>query len=215
MPSKKTSSSTKKIPQFSIGDLINQAWEIFKEQWLVFYGLMIGAWIVLAVLGMVMELLPEQPFFVLTGVIINIGLQFLVSAILIKGMLDITDRRKLDFTSILQNPSILVNLLIGSFLLSFIVIGGFILLIIPGIIWSIKYRFTPYLIVEKGMGPLEALRESGRLTQGHKWNIFVLGLVLFLVNLLGVLALVIGLVVSIPVTAIAQVALYRHFVPRK
>jgi uncharacterized membrane protein len=90
-----------------------------------------------------------------------------------------------------------------------IVVAGFLLLVIPGIIWSYKYFFAPYLAAERGLGPIEALKESARLTNGNKWRMFVMFSVLAIVALCGLLALFVGLLVAIPVMTIAQIHLYR------
>jgi uncharacterized membrane protein len=53
------------------------------------------------------------------------------------------------------------------------------------------------------------MKESSRITRGHKWPLFVFLLLLVLVNLAGLLALVVGLLVSMPVSMLAFVHAYR------
>ncbi|RJP35291.1 MAG: hypothetical protein C4536_01140 [Actinobacteria bacterium] len=67
--------------------------------------------------------------------------------------------------------------LLGLFLYSLIFIGGLLLLIVPGIIWAVKYQFFGYFIVDKGMKPVEALTRSGQLTMGKKGQILAFDLV--------------------------------------
>ncbi len=86
---------------------------------------------------------------------------------------------------------------------------GLILLIVPGIILGLMFMFAPYLVVDRGLGPLEAIGESRRITTGHKWELLKLSLLLVLVNLLGFICLIVGLFVSIPVTMFAIVHAYR------
>lgn len=50
---------------------------------------------------------------------------------------------------------------------------GFTLLVIPGIWIAIKLCFADYLLVLRGLQPMEALRESFRLTTGHFWNLLI------------------------------------------
>jgi uncharacterized membrane protein len=101
------------------------------------------------------------------------------------------------------------NFFWGNVLYGLIMVAGLILLIVPGIIWALKYMFVPYLIMDRGLKPMEAIRESGRMTDGHKWHLFKFSLVLIGVNVLGLLCLLIGLLVSIPVSALAAVFVYR------
>lgn len=95
--------------------------------------------------------------------------------------------------------------LIGGFL----TILGLILLIVPGIIIAIAFSFSGILVVEKGMGPIAALKESARLTRGHRMELFTLGLASLGINILGALALLVGLFVTIPLTSIAFIHAYR------
>lgn len=90
-----------------------------------------------------------------------------------------------------------------------IVMIGFILLIVPGVMWSIKYMFVRFLVIERGMGPIDALRESARMTEGHMWELFWLALRLIGINILGFVCLFVGLLVSVPVSQLATVRAYR------
>ena len=58
-------------------------------------------------------------------------------------------------------------------------------------------------------GPIDAMGESNRITRGHKWQLFGFVLLLLLINLLGLLALVVGILVSIPVSTLAFMHAYR------
>jgi uncharacterized membrane protein len=52
-----------------------------------------------------------------------------------------------------------------------------LLFLIPGIIKGLAYYFTPYLLEDYPTLPAqEALKVSMKLTNGHKWEIFVMGL---------------------------------------
>lgn len=52
-----------------------------------------------------------------------------------------------------------------------------LLFVIPGIIKSISYSMSMYILAEnKGKGALECINESKQMTNGHKGELFVLGL---------------------------------------
>jgi uncharacterized membrane protein len=101
------------------------------------------------------------------------------------------------------------DFLLGSILYALIVIGGLILLIIPGIYWAIKYHFYGYLIIDRGMGPMDAIKKSGELTDGVKWNLLVFWLALFGIYILGFLACCVGVLFAIPVALVAIAYVYR------
>ncbi len=52
-----------------------------------------------------------------------------------------------------------------------------LLFYIPGIIKAISYSMAPYILMDNpGITVGEAIDESKRITKGHKWELFVLGL---------------------------------------
>ena len=57
---------------------------------------------------------------------------------------------------------------------------------------------------------MEALSYSSKLTLNNKWYLIGWGFLMFGINLLGVMALFIGLIFTIPFTALATMVLYRH-----
>ncbi len=107
------------------------------------------------------------------------------------------------------STSLFFKFLLGYVMYTLLAIIGFLLLIVPGIYLAIKYQYVQYLIVDKNMDVIEAFKESGRMTDGHKWNLFLLFLLFLAISALGFLALGIGLLVTIPIVIIAQAYVYR------
>ena len=95
-----------------------------------------------------------------------------------------------------------------SFLYTLLVLFGLIFFIIPGIYFGTKYMFVTYAIVDRDAKIGEAFSLSGKWTKGAKWKLLGLGILVILVNLLGVLALIYGLLVTVPVTMIASAYAY-------
>jgi hypothetical protein len=100
--------------------------------------------------------------------------------------------------------------LLTHILVALIAIGGMVLLVVPGVIWAVTYGFAPFLCAAENDEPIEALRESRRLTKGHRGSLFVFGLLCVGTNILGALALGIGLFVTIPTTVIASAHVLRR-----
>lgn len=84
-----------------------------------------------------------------------------------------------------------------------------VLLIIPALVVSLVFGFAFYLVVDRDLHALEALKESARLTHGHRKQLFLLLLAVIGVNIVGLVALIIGLFISIPVTVLAMIHAYR------
>lgn len=68
-----------------------------------------------------------------------------------------------------------------------IVSGGYLLFIIPGIIFSTWFSFAVIIVVAEGLGGMDAILKSKEYVKGHWWEVFwrflFIGLVLFVINL--------------------------------
>lgn len=92
---------------------------------------------------------------------------------------------------------------------------GLVLLIVPGVILMIRLGFYKYLIIDKkDISITQALRESMILTKGITWKLFLFTVVLGLVNLVGFICFVAGLLVTIPLSAIAFAYVYNKLIRR-
>jgi len=87
----------------------------------------------------------------------------------------------------------------------------FLLLIIPGIIMGYAYRMTPYILSDNPqIGAKKAMDLSREMTRGEKWNIFVLDLSFLGWYILGLLALVVGVLFVKPYDNSTNGELYIH-----
>ena len=58
-------------------------------------------------------------------------------------------------------------------LLVFAICGiGFVLFIVPGLIFACRLSFVSYLVMDKGLDPVAAIEKSWNMTRGHGWRIF-------------------------------------------
>jgi uncharacterized membrane protein len=85
----------------------------------------------------------------------------------------------------------------------------FLLLIIPGIVKAYAFRMVPYILADNpNIGYKHALKLSEKMTDGHKFNMFVLDLSFIGWYLLGILALFIGIFFVLPYVNATQAELY-------
>jgi len=101
------------------------------------------------------------------------------------------------------------NAVLANLLVIVIVIIGFILLIIPGIIFACKLVFTPYLVVDRKMDVIEAVKESWRMTNGHAWKVFLIGLLAILIGIAGLICFGVGIIIAIMWVSLAFASLYH------
>lgn len=72
--------------------------------------------------------------------------------------------------------------------------------------------FGPQLILDRGCGPLAAIRGCWRLSRGHFWGLCGFNLLLWTINVTGLLLCYVGLLATLPLTQLAAAAAYLHAV---
>jgi hypothetical protein len=72
-----------------------------------------------------------------------------------------------------QSVSLFLPVLWVSILRSLIVIGGTILLIVPGVIWGLRYMFAEQTVMFEGKRGSKALTRSREITEGKLFALFV------------------------------------------
>ena len=87
-----------------------------------------------------------------------------------------------------------INVVLANLLTGAIIIAGFIVFIIPGIIFACKLAFVPYLVMDKILEVIEAVKTSWNMTRGHAMTIFLMALLAFPIIILGLLMILIGVV---------------------
>jgi uncharacterized membrane protein len=195
---------------FSSNEAIKIGWGFMKKHFWFFVGLMVITWMIqLLATGIANSFKDKILVFYIVLTLAAWVIDFIVRMGIIKITLDIFDKDKGKLNDLFSCAHLLWRFILASIIYFFIVLGGFILLIVPGIIWGIKYQYYTYLIIDKNMKPMEAIKKSGEITAGNKWNLFVFGLLLSLINLLGFICLFIGLFATIPATMMATVYVYR------
>jgi uncharacterized membrane protein len=100
------------------------------------------------------------------------------------------------------------NILLASLLVFLIVGTGFLMLLIPGIIFACKLSFVPYLVMDEKMEAVDAIRKSWNMTKGFSWTIFLVGIVSAFVGLGGLICFVIGIFPAIIWISLAFAAIY-------
>ncbi len=76
---------------------------------------------------------------------------------------------------------------------------------------SLKTNFFTYFIVDKDMGPIDALRESLTRTTGLEFELFTIYSILALLNLIGALLFGIGLLFTIPYSWMVISIIYTRY----
>lgn len=111
---------------------------------------------------------------------------------------------KLVFAGFSKALSITIAIILQSILVGI----GFLVLVLPGIYLSVGYVLALPLILDKGMGPWEALEASRRAIHGRWWSVFGLYLLWMLITLLAIIPAGLGLIWVIPMSFVLIGVLY-------
>lgn len=197
------------MKQLFIAESLRYGWKSVKSNWRLFGLLFLGVMVASIAISILASILgfseDDQGIKSLIQLLINtfVGLGFISVA------LRLYEHHSATWNDFFRAADSYLKYLAGEILYIAIVVGGLILFIFPGVIWAIKYKFVGYFIADKKMGPIEALKASGRLTMGVKWDLFGFCAAVALVNLLGAVCLGIGLLVTVPVSLMATTFVYK------
>ena len=93
-----------------------------------------------------------------------------------------------------------------------LIAAGFILLIIPGVYLALRFSMARFALLDTTLTHQhyikESLRKSSEMTQDIKWRLLGFFAILILLNIIGALLLLVGLLVTVPVTMLAYAHLY-------
>ena len=101
------------------------------------------------------------------------------------------------------------NAVLANLLVDIIVLVGFILLIVPGIVFACKLAFVHYLVVDQKMGVIEAVKGSWRMTNGHAWQVFLIGLLAIPISIAGLICFGVGIIIAMMWVSLAYGSLYH------
>jgi len=97
------------------------------------------------------------------------------------------------------------------FLLVLITLGGFILLIIPGIYWGLMYSQSYFILADNpDIKVTDALRKSREIMEGSKLKLFLLHLLYLVLFILSIFTLFTGLIVIIPWMRVTNAKFYEY-----
>ncbi|MCG8345252.1 MAG: hypothetical protein MI685_08875 [Chlorobiales bacterium] len=204
----------RKVDPKTFDKLINEGYEVdpskyLKEGWEIFKS-RAGEFIVFTVIIAVVTALFSKINFIgslaTTAVVPPLYAGFIIVVfMLFKG-------QEVQFGDFFKGFNYFLPLFLASLVMSILITLGMILLILPGIYLIVSYMFVSLLIVDYHMEFWQAMETSRKIVTKNWFSLFVLFLVLVVVNLLGLLALGIGLLVTMPLSVCTICVAYRDIV---
>lgn len=195
--------------------ILSLSWDTFKKNAKFLLILMVAYFLVRIFEGTVQNLGRDNSGLRIIFAILFAALNIFIAIGIIQIFLKISRGGEAKVLELIGDYKYFWKFLGATLLYVLIVLVGYLLLIIPGIIWQYKYSYYAYLIVDKEMGIVDSLKESGKITYGYKWKLFQMQLLMIPIFLLGILCLGVGIFVSIIVATFMTTYFYRILVGEK
>jgi uncharacterized membrane protein len=112
------------------------------------------------------------------------------------------------FNDLLSGMPVFLPVLVANVITGIAVAIGFVFLVVPGVIIALGLSMTLPLIVDKRLGPIDALSESWKLTTGNKGTLFIFGLLAIALIVAGACACFVGILLVLPILYIAHAYIY-------
>lgn len=195
-------------PMFTVSEALNKGWELTKKHWQRFLLLIIVGVVFYGAISLVGSALFSQSSggqFIMQ--VVSWILSAIVSIVLTRFLLNAYDGKSTAFDVLLKLEGKMVLSMVLFFIIYTIAITiGLILLIVPGIIVAIGWYFASYLIVDKKMDLMPAIRGSWEMTKGNRGRIFWFSLAIALPAIILSLAIVGSIVGAVMGTSSLTVA---------
>lgn len=162
----------------SITDIITKSWDFYRKNFKIILPIM-GLFFLISMLDTIIRSFVYQPEgnvgIYVVGTLISIPFYLTMLYLTIATIEFLARALKNERPALAEiykialkklPMALLVSLVVGA-----IIIGGTILLIIPGIIFAIWFNFAIYTYILEGRTKLEALKESKILVRGRWWPV--------------------------------------------
>lgn len=166
----------------SAGDFLKQVWQLYKER----FPVLVVISLLPAVISLIVELLTldKENSISLSPIIIVITIIAIITTMWSQAASFLAIRDGNAYTAVdyyKQGWSKLLIVIMSSILSGLAVLGGLILLIIPGIIFSVWFMFSAYFVVLENKKAVESLKASKAIVKGLTgqvlWKVIILILI--------------------------------------
>ncbi len=182
--------------------VVDDAWRILKSNMFPIIGVFL-LYIIVIIVANVIPFLGRIASFVITGPLAA-GLSWYC--------LGQIRKRGVGVSALFDGFKVFLPALGAYLLIALFTILGFIALIIPGIILALAFSLSYFFIIDKNMGPWEAMKASFDISKGYRWRILSINALCTLINILGLLCLGVGILVTAPLTTLASAAFYERLI---
>lgn len=195
--------------ELTIKDVFSQAWKFTKEHLWFLVSYLIIFFLINAFLSFLENRVFHNGFIAAVIYLLGAFISFFIQMGFINSSLMITDGLKPGYDQLYANGHHILSWIVAHFLFILMISVGLVFLIFPGLYLLARFSLYPFFILDKNMGPIESLGAASRASRGKCWFLFLLFLCTLLLNLLGCLFFGIGLLITMPISALAWALVYR------
>jgi glycerophosphoryl diester phosphodiesterase family protein len=173
--------------EIRIGHIFGRAWDVFTANFVKFV-------VITAIIGLPNLLFttagpdsaasPEYGWRVVVGIVLGFTLNMLAQAVILYIAFQYLRGQEASLGDAVQKNITRVLPLIGVLVLTGLGLTvGFLLLFIPGVMLLVRWSVAVPACVLDRTGPVASLKRSAILTKGHRWKIFGMFLLLWIVSM--------------------------------
>ncbi len=193
---------------FSIRASLTEAWRLVK----------LHAYVLVPAMAITMAANVVPGFILPKMYFISDLISLIVSAFFMAGfarmLLTVADGGVPKIEDVFSEGQSYFRMLAALFLTGIAAMVGFMRLVIPGIYSSMRMMFVYPLVIDQGLGAVEAIQKSWSMTATDTVHLLKLWFAIVGVIFLGLLAFVVGVLLAAPVAMLLLTLVYRQVVPK-
>lgn len=194
---------------FSAFDTLKSAWQLF----LVHKKFYLKTVLIFGGIALVADWMADDKSMKLVDVILSLIstiASWYGSIILMKASLAVSKNQPIPQDVSNVSWQVILALFVSSILVGIGSFIGFLLIVIPGIIFAIRTSLTSYVILDGEVKIIPAIKKSMALTKGYFWSFARLFLCICVLAVVSVFPLIgLGFILLVPVSTLAFSLIYR------
>jgi hypothetical protein len=195
----------------SIRKAIHFAWKVYKEHVGLFTACMLtffASWVVLEII-----VIAGQRFGILLWAAAHLSFFVLLAGLevgFVQICLMLHDGKQVRYMDLFRELRLGVHFFLVQSSYFVMVLVGFVLLVIPGTYLGTRYTFYVFPFTEGNPNLKQSFQLSAIASQESMWFLFYFSILIFLFNIAGASILGIGLIMTIPLSTLMKIDMYRQ-----
>jgi uncharacterized membrane protein len=200
------------MEKINYSEILKFSWEKLLKQFWLLVGLGIGFTIIFSLLSIFSLPKPGEAMKISSIIVGVLSYVFLLIFTMgyIKNCFQTIDGEEPQFSAYGQVSRKFFTFLFATIIYSIVVFIGLILLILPGIYLIVRLHYYTAAIVDENAGIIDSLKRSWQITRGQVLPVFVIMVIITVLSFVGMLALIVGIFVVMPLTMLIDCTTFRR-----